>query len=106
MGDNINRGVYGINTSFSYKNFDLSVLMQGQWGANVYDLANQLGQLGVNGINTFKKFYDGRYISEAEPGNGKVPRAGFYEKFGYVRRGEEYPDEGQPHIYMEKTLVR
>ena len=33
--------------------------MQGQWGANVYDLANQLGQLGVIGLNTLKKFYDG-----------------------------------------------
>ena len=78
LGDNINRGVYGITTSFSYRNFDLNVLMQGQWGANVYDLANQLGQLGVVGINTLKKFYDGRYISESQPGNGQVPRAGFY----------------------------
>jgi TonB-linked outer membrane protein, SusC/RagA family len=78
LGDNINRGVYGITTSASYKNFDLSVLMQGQWGANVYDLANQLGQLGVLGLNSLKKFYDGRYISESEPGNGQVPRAGFF----------------------------
>ena len=38
--------------------------------------------------------------------SSQVPRAGFYEKFGYVRQGEEYPDEGQPHIYMEKTLAR
>jgi TonB-linked SusC/RagA family outer membrane protein len=78
LGDNINRGVYGITTSFSYENFDLNVLMQGQWGANVYDLANQLGQLGIIGLNTLKKFYDGRYVSEAEPGNGQVPRAGFF----------------------------
>jgi hypothetical protein len=78
LGDNINRGVYGITTSFGYKNFDLNVLMQGQWGANVYDLANQLGQLGTQGLNTLSKFYNGRYISESEPGNGQVPRAGFY----------------------------
>ncbi|KAF9954370.1 hypothetical protein BGZ72_004623 [Mortierella alpina] len=38
--------------------------------------------------------------------SSQVPRSGFYEKFGYVRQGDEYPDEGQPHIYMEKTLVR
>jgi len=78
LGDNINKGIYGITTSLSYKNFDLSILMQGQWGANVYDLANQLGQLGVIGLNTLKKFYDGRYISESEPGNGVTPRAGFF----------------------------
>ncbi|KAG0196749.1 hypothetical protein BGX28_009794 [Mortierella sp. GBA30] len=36
--------------------------------------------------------------------SSQVPRKGFYEKFGYVPQGEEYPDEGQPHIYMEKTL--
>ena len=78
LGNNINRGVYGITTSFSFMNFDLNVLMQGQWGANVYDLANQLGQLGVIGLNTLSKFYNGRYISESQPGNGQVPRAGFY----------------------------
>ena len=78
LGDNINKGIYGITSSFSYKNFDLNILIQGQWGAKVYDLANQLGQLGVLGLNTIKKFYDGRYISESEPGNGITPRAGFF----------------------------
>jgi hypothetical protein len=61
-----------------FMDFDLNILCQGQWGANVYDLANQLGQLEVIGLNLFKKFYDGRYISETQPGNGQVPRAGFY----------------------------
>lgn len=36
--------------------------------------------------------------------SSQVPRKGFYEKFGYVASGDEYPDEGQPHIYMEKAL--
>lgn len=78
LGDNINRGIYGVNSSLTFRNFDLGILIQGQWGARVYDLINQLGQLGVLGINTLQKFYDGRYISEAEPGNGNTPRAGFY----------------------------
>lgn len=78
LGNNINDGIYGITTSFGYKNFDLNILMQGQWGAEVYDLYNQLGQLGVLGLNTARKFFDGRYISAAQPGNGKVPRAGFF----------------------------
>jgi hypothetical protein len=78
LGDNINKGIYGITSSFSYKNFDLNILIQGQWGARNYDLANQLGQLGVIGLNTIRKFYDGRYISESQPGNGITPRAGFF----------------------------
>ncbi|KAF9926851.1 hypothetical protein FBU30_003641 [Linnemannia zychae] len=36
--------------------------------------------------------------------SSQVPRKGFYEKFGYVASGDEYLDEGQPHIYMEKML--
>ncbi|KAF9547371.1 hypothetical protein EC957_008557 [Mortierella hygrophila] len=36
--------------------------------------------------------------------SSQVPRKGFYEKLGYVASGDEYLDEGQPHIYMEKTL--
>ncbi|KAF9408528.1 hypothetical protein BGZ94_002281 [Podila epigama] len=34
------------------------------------------------------------------------PRRGFYEKLGYVTKGDIYPDEGQPHILMEKKVVR
>ncbi|KAG0325211.1 hypothetical protein BGZ99_000925 [Dissophora globulifera] len=36
--------------------------------------------------------------------SSQVPRQGFYEKFGYTAEGEVYLDEGQPHIYMTKTL--
>ncbi|KAG0047243.1 hypothetical protein BGZ83_007673 [Gryganskiella cystojenkinii] len=36
--------------------------------------------------------------------SSQVPRKGFYEKLGYVAYGDEYPDEGQPHISMEKLL--
>ena len=30
---------------------------------------------------------------------------GFYEKVGYIAYGEEYLDEGYPHIDMKKTLI-
>jgi predicted GNAT family N-acyltransferase len=35
----------------------------------------------------------------------QVPVRRFYEKSGYQAIGEEYLDEGQPHIMMVKTLV-
>ena len=36
--------------------------------------------------------------------SSQLPRKGFYEKLGYVAYGDVYPDEGQPHISMEKPL--
>ena len=29
----------------------------------------------------------------------------FYEALGYVASGDEYLDEGCPHIHMEKTFI-
>lgn len=34
----------------------------------------------------------------------QVPVVGFYEKSGYHAVGEEYLDEGQPHMMMVKTV--
>jgi predicted GNAT family N-acyltransferase len=34
----------------------------------------------------------------------QVPVRGFYEKCGYHAVGEEYLDEGQPHIMMVKDI--
>ncbi|KAG0249177.1 hypothetical protein BG011_009542 [Mortierella polycephala] len=36
--------------------------------------------------------------------SSQVPKQGFYSKIGYVPQGDEYLDEGQPHIYMVKNL--
>ncbi|GJJ68795.1 hypothetical protein EMPS_01141 [Entomortierella parvispora] len=38
--------------------------------------------------------------------SSQVPRMGFYERMGFVASGDIYPDEGQPHIYMEKPLSK
>ncbi|KAF9953791.1 succinate semialdehyde dehydrogenase NADP+ linked [Modicella reniformis] len=38
--------------------------------------------------------------------SSQVPRKGFYEKFGYVTKGDVYLDEEQPHILMEKKMTR
>lgn len=69
---------YGISSNFRYKNFTLSALLQGQAGAVMMDF--NLIQQG-NGVretrNISKEFhFDGRYIDEAHPGDGKTPRAG------------------------------
>jgi len=35
----------------------------------------------------------------------QVPVRPFYEKRGYISTGQEYLDEGQPHIMMVKDLI-
>jgi TonB-linked SusC/RagA family outer membrane protein len=68
--------IYGFNTNVRYKNWELSALLNGQSGAWVYDFF--LIQLGASfrQTNLSKEFwYDGRYIDEANPGNGITPAA-------------------------------
>lgn len=36
--------------------------------------------------------------------SGQVQASGFYKKLGYTPVGEIYPDEGCPHIRMQKKL--
>ncbi|WP_276745793.1 GNAT family N-acetyltransferase [Ruminococcus champanellensis] len=36
--------------------------------------------------------------------SGQVQASGFYKKLGYTPVGEVYPDEGCPHIRMQKKL--
>lgn len=67
--------IYGLNTSLKYKSFELSTLFNGQAGGSIFDQRLFLGEDGR--LNIYKeKWYDGRYISESQPGDGVTPRAG------------------------------
>lgn len=69
--------VYGVNTSFRYRNWSLSALVNGQNGGSTFDFYLIQVANAVNGVNFSKKFwYDGRYVSESQPGDGHTPRAG------------------------------
>jgi TonB-dependent starch-binding outer membrane protein SusC len=86
-GDNNPRWLYGFNTSVRYKNWRFSALFQGQQGAHILDFVYQIMSLHNNNTNMDRYFYDGRYISESQPGNGKVARAG-YNDIGAVSSWE------------------
>ncbi len=79
-GDNNPRWLYGFNTSVRFKNWRFSALFQGQQGAKILDFVYQIMSLHNNNTNMDRYFYDGRYISEAQPGNGKVARAGYNDQ--------------------------
>lgn len=64
--------VFGFNNNFSYRNFTLSVMIRGSYGADMINLnfANIPYSLAYNGHVSLKN----RWQSEAEPGDGKIPR--------------------------------
>jgi len=66
---------YGITNNFRYKAFDLSVQLQGVQGGKILFLLERF--IGINNPASNQLAYSGlnRWKSEAEPGDGLVPRA-------------------------------
>jgi hypothetical protein len=72
--------IYGFNTKVSYKNFDLNILFNGQSGAYVYDFWLIQVAAPFRKTNLSREFwYDGRYIDESNPGDGKTPAANGFD---------------------------
>jgi TonB-linked SusC/RagA family outer membrane protein len=63
--------IWGFINTFSYKAFDLTIMINGQTGGHIMDLTDQgVGASGANAL--YSKQFNGRYISDAQPGNGRV----------------------------------
>ncbi len=76
--------VWGITNNFKYKNFDLSVLFQGQQGGHIYSLLGRaLGRTGQGATDNALGFYRDRWRSEDDPGAGRVGAA--YSTFGRIK---------------------
>ncbi|MGI4021078.1 MAG: SusC/RagA family TonB-linked outer membrane protein [Janthinobacterium lividum] len=74
---------YGITNTFRYKNFDLTVLVQGQQGGSIYSLLGRaLTRTGQGFTDNVPAFYENRWYSEANPGDGRVGKA--YSTFGRI----------------------
>lgn len=75
IGDPNPKFIFGFTNSFGYKNIDLSILINGSYGNNVYYNygvgANLAGNLNQDAVVL------NRWRSPDEPGNGKVPRTVF-----------------------------
>ena len=68
--------IFGFSNTFTYKNFDLSIYINGQAGGRTLDLVGQ-GMWSSGGNNIFKSWYENRYISDAQPGDGMTPHLTF-----------------------------
>lgn len=63
---------WGFNNRFSYKNFSLSIILNGSQGAETYILNNSL----MNSAGVQKNLASiHRWRSESDPGDGRTPRA-------------------------------
>lgn len=74
MGDAFPDFTYGLTNNFSHKSFDLSVLIQGVQGNDIFFISRRSSGDLQGGRNQFKEIVD-RWRSPENPGNGKIPRA-------------------------------
>jgi len=61
--------IYGLTNNFTYKNLSLSIIMNGQYGGEIVDFANQM----INftwGRTNLRKEYVNRWRSAENPGDG------------------------------------
>jgi TonB-linked SusC/RagA family outer membrane protein len=65
---------WGITNRFTYKNIDMSILIQGVQGNEILNLTSRHLNNGEANFNSYS-IQNERWISEQQPGNGKVPRA-------------------------------
>ncbi|MCF6223154.1 MAG: TonB-dependent receptor [Flavobacteriaceae bacterium] len=66
--------VWGFTNTFTYKNFDLSILINGQEGADVFYLSGGIN-LNSAGVQNQLAIATQRWRSPTEPGNGVIPRS-------------------------------
>lgn len=74
---------YGVTNTFRYKDFDLSILVQGQWGGSIYSqLGRAITRTGQGFTDNAPASYTQRWISPDNQGAGRFSKA--YSTFGFV----------------------
>lgn len=67
---------WGMTNRFSYKRFDLSLLLQGQWGNQIFSMFGRNIDRPTTGLGNYnaKQVWVNRFRSLSEPGDGATPR--------------------------------
>ncbi|HTN39010.1 MAG TPA: SusC/RagA family TonB-linked outer membrane protein, partial [Arachidicoccus sp.] len=66
--------VYGMTNNFSYKNFDLSILLTAQTGGKIFGVIGRaIDRPSMGALSNVMGRWRDAWWSEADPGNGKVP---------------------------------
>jgi TonB-linked SusC/RagA family outer membrane protein len=77
--------IYGMTNTFTWKNFDLGIIIAGQVGNKIMN-TNLQNIHNLDGVFNVTKDMQNRWRSEQDPGNGKVPgtRSGATELYRLV----------------------
>lgn len=85
--------VWGINNSFSWKGFDLNILVQGQWGGKIYSTFGRgLDRTGMGWNENTLGLHRDRWRSPEDPGAGL--RGKVVSNFGRIKNTDWlYPND-------------
>ncbi len=85
--------IWGINNRFTFKNFDLSVLVQGQWGGKIYSTFGRgLDRTGMGFVENTLGLHRDRWRSPEDPGAGLRGKAS--SSFGRIKNTDWlYPND-------------
>ncbi|MFO7657927.1 MAG: TonB-dependent receptor [Bacteroidales bacterium] len=73
IGNPFPKAVIGMTNEFYYGNFDLSITISGAYGHDVARMSD-IGATNLDGVFNVLKDVEGRWRSEADPGDGKYGR--------------------------------
>jgi TonB-linked SusC/RagA family outer membrane protein len=74
MGNPTPKFIFGVSNNFTYKGFDLNVLVNAQQGGELYSLIGRsIDRPGMGYLYNHASKWNNRWKSEAEPGDGKTP---------------------------------
>ncbi|WP_116104961.1 SusC/RagA family TonB-linked outer membrane protein [Lewinella sp. IMCC34191] len=85
--------VWGVTNTFRWKGFDLSVLVQGQWGGKIYSTFGRgLDRTGMGFVENTLGLHRDRWRSAEDPGAGERGKA--YSSFGRIKNTDWlYPSD-------------
>ncbi len=76
--------VWGVSNTLNFKGFDLSILVQGQWGNKLYStFGRAMNRTGMGWPDNALGRWAERWRSPENPGNGEVPKAN--STFGRIK---------------------
>lgn len=80
---------WGVTNTFRYKGFDLSVLVQGQWGGGIYSLFGRaVNRTGTGVVDNVLGSWRDRWRSPEDPGAGEVGKT--TGTFGRIKNTDWY----------------
>ncbi|MBP6977376.1 MAG: TonB-dependent receptor [Lentimicrobiaceae bacterium] len=92
LGSAIPKLITGINLAANYKNFDLSLFLQGAYGNKIYVQINQDIEGYYRGFTVTQRYFDERWTSEGS--SDTQPRASWSAKSNNARPSSRFLEDG------------